>query len=121
MQVKVPWKLHGRDLTPLLKDPTSTPAWPCFYEHMDELYGSDARAALASQSTKGRNKVPRYTAVVHQGWKLIRYHDGISGEELYDLSTDPEELTNLVHRQEAQPRLAALRQRLREESTAAEL
>jgi arylsulfatase A-like enzyme len=121
MQVKVPWKLHGRDLTPLLKDPSSTPAWPCFYEHMDELYGSDARAALASQSTKGRNKVPRYTAVVHQGWKLIRYHDGISGEELYDLSTDPEELTNLVHRQEAQPRLAALRQRLREESTAAEL
>ena len=121
MQVQVPWKLHGRDLTPLLKNPQSTPAWPCFYEHMDELYGSDARAALASQSTKGRNKVPRYTALVYEGWKLIRYHDGLSGEELYDLNTDPEELTNLIHRQEAQPRLTALRQRLQEEAAAAEL
>jgi arylsulfatase A-like enzyme len=100
--VKVPWALHGRDLTPLLENPEAT--WPhaCLYENMDELYGADARAAVRSKSPKGRNRVPRYTAAVQDGWKYVRYYDGTSEEDLYDLNADPKELKNLATQPEHQ-------------------
>ena len=40
--------------------------------------------------------MPWYTAVVHDGWKYIRYLQPGVPEELYDLATDPEELKNLI-------------------------
>ena len=46
-------------------------------------------------------KVPWYTAVVHGGWKYIRYLQPGVPEELYDLAADPEELKNLAAKPEA--------------------
>ena len=40
--VKIPWATHGRDLTPLLKDPAAAWPHPCLYEFTGENYGSSA-------------------------------------------------------------------------------
>ena len=41
-------------------------------------------------------KVPWYSAVVHDGWKYVHYLQPGVPEELYDLGSDPDELRNLV-------------------------
>lgn len=77
--------LDGVSLSPLLKDPAAE--WP----HL----------ALTSHGENNH-------AVRSETHRYIRYHDG--SEELYDLSRDPCEWTNLA----ADPRLAALKSRLAE-------
>ncbi|MBL9115880.1 MAG: sulfatase-like hydrolase/transferase [Verrucomicrobiaceae bacterium] len=109
MQVTVPWPLHGRDITLLLKQPQASWEHPVLYEHMDRLYGADARTAAEARSGKTDNQVPRYAAVVLGGWKYIHYLDTQSGEELYDLKTDPDELNNLAANPEHKAKLTSLR------------
>lgn len=95
--VKVPWQTHGRDLTPLLEKPESP--WPhaCYYEHMGNEYGAKvSQTILAGAKQNNHQGVPLYSAVVQDHYKLIHYLDGKSGEELYDLKNDPEELKNLI-------------------------
>jgi arylsulfatase A-like enzyme len=97
MGVKAPLAVHGRDLTPLLENPAMN--WPhaCLYEHMGNQYGSTAVETVRThRKQENYQGVPMYTAVVQNGWKLIHYLDGESGEELYDLKNDPEELKNLI-------------------------
>jgi arylsulfatase A-like enzyme len=108
--VKPPESLHGRDLTPLLKDPTANWPHPCLYEHTGEHYGDAVGKLLADDPKKAiYQKVPWYTAVVHDGWKYVRYLQPGVGEELYDLNADPEELKNLAADPQHAKRLAALR------------
>jgi arylsulfatase A-like enzyme len=95
-----PWKLHGRDFTPLLRDPTAAWPYPCLYEHTGESYGSEKAE---------HQNVPWYDAVVQDGWKYIHYLRAGEIEELYDLRKDPEELTNLAAAPEQQERLEKLR------------
>ena len=106
-----PWKMHGRDLTPLLRDPAATWPYPCLYEHTGEHYGSDVTAMLRDNPKKAVHKagVPWYDAVVVDGWKYIRYLRGTDGEELYDLRHDPDELTNLAASPEQRERMEKLR------------
>jgi arylsulfatase A-like enzyme len=112
-----PPDLHGRDLTPLLKDPGAKWAHPCLYEHTGDHFGDDvARVLKAKPKEASYSKVPWYTAVVHDGWKYIRYLQPGVVEELYDLASDPEELTNLLEEPKHSKRLDRLR-----ESMAAEL
>ena len=54
-------------------------------------------------------KVPWYTAVVHDGWKYVRYLQPGVPDELYDLGSDPEELKNLTGEAKHAKRLGALR------------
>jgi arylsulfatase A-like enzyme len=114
-QVKVPWPLHGRDITPLLKQPDAPWPHPTLYEHMDRLYGTAARDAAQSRSGKTENAVPRYAAVVQDQWKLVHYLDQDSGEELYDLKTDPDELHNLIKNDQHTERLKSLKAALESE------
>ena len=96
--VKVPWAIHGRDITPLLRAPDAPDSKPCFYEHMGQRYGKDVKAILAGEKDKGGDKnFPAYVAVVQDGVKFIHYLRREHGEELYDLAADPEELNNLIH------------------------
>lgn len=110
--LKTPWKMHGRDLSPLLADPTG-PGWsyPCFYEHTGQKYGSHVGLTLQQNPDKAvHNNVPWYVALNDGRWKYIRYLTAGETEELYDLKNDPEELTNLVEKPDSKADLLRLRQ-----------
>ncbi|MBX7166431.1 MAG: sulfatase [Pirellulales bacterium] len=108
------------DLAPtLLEFAGVTPAGP--------VDGVSLVSALAGKPTSGRDdflieyytdKVfPRmdhmgYRAVRSQRWKYIHYTELPGMDELYDLQTDPFELSNRATAPEAQPELQRLRQRL---------
>jgi hypothetical protein len=49
------------------------------------------------------------------GFKLIHYLDGESGEEFYDLKNDPEELRNVITASEHAKRLTQMREALQAE------
>jgi arylsulfatase A-like enzyme len=111
--VTPPADLHGRDLTPLLKDPAAAWPHPCLYEYTGHDYGSDVARILKDRPNEAiYQKVPWYAAVVHEGWKYVRYLRSGVGDELYDLRSDPEELTNLAAEARHAPRLKKLREAL---------
>lgn len=108
--VKPPADLHGRDLTPLLKSPDAAWPHPCLYEHTGEHYGDDVAKLLKDDPKKAiYQKVPWYTAIVHGGWKYIRYLQPGVPDELYDLTADPDEMKNLAAEAKHADRLRALR------------
>jgi arylsulfatase A-like enzyme len=108
--VKPPDGLHGRDITPLLRDPAAAWPHPCLYEHTGHDFGDDvAKVLTASPKEAIYQKVPWYTAVVHGGWKYVRYLQPGVPEELYDLSADPEELKNLIGEPKHAEQLGRLR------------
>lgn len=112
--VKVPWQVHGRDLTPLLEKPETPWPHPCVYEHMGNQYGADVNETIRTHAKQKNDQgVPLYTAIVQGRFKLVHYFDGKSGEELYDLTADPEELKNLIQEPAQQERIAAMRSALK--------
>jgi arylsulfatase A-like enzyme len=116
--VTPPGDLHGCDITPLLKDPSAAWPHPVLYEHTGHDFGDDVAKVLKSDP-KGAiyQKVPWYTAVVHDGWKYVRYLQAGVPDELYDLTADPEELMNLAGEAKYAERLAGLRRALAAELT----
>src|SRR5262249_21768643 len=95
--VAPPRDLHGRDLLPLLKDPAMKWDPPVLYEHTGHDFGDDVAKLLRDDPKKAiYQKVPWYTAVVQGGWKYVRYLQPGVPDEMYDLTTDPEELKNLA-------------------------
>jgi arylsulfatase A-like enzyme len=108
---ELPWKMHGRDLTPILREPEKEWAYPLLYEHMGEHYGTDVTKVLKEDSTHAvHNNVPWYVALRQGKYKYIRYLTAGEIEELYDLAVDPEELTNLAQQPERARLLDDLRQ-----------
>lgn len=106
----LPWKMHGRDLSPLLQDPQSKD-WnhPVLYEHMGHDFGSDTTKVLSTGGLAEHSNVPWYVAVRQGKLKYVRTLKAGETEELYDLATDPEELTNLIASDKHQTQLAELR------------
>ncbi len=97
----LPWKMHGRDLTPLLREPEKEWMYPLIYEHTGHHYGSDVVTVLKEDPTHAvHNHVPWYVALRQGKYKYIRYLTPGEIEELYDLSADPEELNNLAPQRE---------------------
>jgi arylsulfatase A-like enzyme len=112
----LPWKMHGRDLTPLLKNPAANWPYPTLYTHMGHQYGSDVTKELAAGGEHAvHSNVPWYVALRDGNLKYIRYLKAGEMEELYDLAADPEELTNLALLPEHATQLAKLRQATIEE------
>jgi len=115
-RVKIPWKLHGRDITPLLENPAAARPHGCLYEHMGQRYGSDVMGYFKGETDKGENKkFPPYFALVRGGFKLIHYLQSEHGEELYDLRNDPDELKNLVRDSAHTARMQELKAALKAE------
>jgi arylsulfatase A-like enzyme len=92
--VKVPEKMDGRSLKPLLEGKSVEWRTDFFYEHHFHYNG----------------KIPRTEGVRTADWKYITYFDvNPPYEELYDLKNDPQEEKNLATDAAHQERLAALR------------
>ncbi len=110
---KPPADLHGHDLTPLLKNPAAE--WPhaCLYEHTGHDFGDDV-AKVLKDDPKGAiyQKVPWYTAIVLDGWKYVRYLQPGVPDEVYDLTTDPDEMKNLAGKAKHAARVGELRNAL---------
>ena len=108
--VKIPWRTHGRDLTPLLRNPATSWPHPCLYQFTGEHFGSNvAKIVTGEPAAAVYHDVPWYVAVVQNGWKLIHYLKPGVGDELYDLANDPEELSNRIGLPGSAARVAPLR------------
>jgi len=77
--VAIPREMQGRDLMRLLEQPT--PVWrdDFFYEHM----------------FTANDRIPRSEGVIGRRYKYLRYID-FDYEVLYDIESDPHEITNLA-------------------------
>jgi choline-sulfatase len=77
----------GRDLTPVLSDPTTSVQDVLHFTYEDDVF-----------PVKGADCI---RAIVEPGWKYAVYYDPFTGApteyEMYDLVRDPLELTNLAH------------------------
>ena len=114
--VTVPWKTHGRDIRPLLKNPT-TEDWvaPTLMTHTARSYGAETDVIPTDERLTAASEVPWY-ALLRQGkYKYIRTFVKGETEELYDLEADPEELKNLAGDPAQADRLRTLREAAIEE------
>ena len=103
--VEAPKDLHGRSLTPVLKGAPPADWRKSFYYHYYEY--------------PGPHSVRRHYGVVTDRYKLVRFYEpGVDYWELFDLKTDPKELTSVYGKPEyadTQKELAAELARLRTE------
>jgi arylsulfatase A-like enzyme len=102
-----PWKMHGRDLTPLLKDPGARRPEPVLTTHTGRSFGKDTDNPAQADVLEG---VPWWVSLRLGKDKYIRTLVENEIEELYDLDRDPDELTNLA----LQPDHRALLERMRQ-------
>jgi arylsulfatase A-like enzyme len=115
--VKLPWKMHGRDLSPLLKGAKDKWPHPAMLVHTAKLYGS------ATNTIPGKDDsalyhgpgIPWYVMLARGNYKYVRTLVSGETEELYDISRDPAELINLAAEPKHQQRLRQMRQEAVEE------
>jgi arylsulfatase A-like enzyme len=106
--LELPWKMHGHDLTPLLKNPDAK--WPhtTMMPFTGDKYGADCDVIPAAPKSR-HNNIPWYVMIADGRYKYVRTLEPNEPEELYDLQSDPEELTNLAFDSKHTKTLARLR------------
>jgi arylsulfatase A-like enzyme len=109
--IALPWPMHGRDITPLLKDPNSAWDHPVLLENTKFYYGKNTEADDRPRWAG----VPWWIFLRHGKFKYIRTLEEDQMEELYDLEADPEELVNIALDPQFAKILSAYRQRLIDE------
>lgn len=111
--IPIPWKIHGRDLTPLLADPDRTD-WttPLLMEHTNQSFGRDTRDIRPPPGASGAAATPWWVLLRDGRYKYIRTLVAGEPEELYDLELDPEELHNLAAEPKHRQRLQSLREKM---------
>jgi N-acetylglucosamine-6-sulfatase len=97
---KVPERMHGRSLLPLLKGENYQPRTSVLIEYF-------------SDNVFPRVKNMGYEAVRMDRWKYIHYRELMDCDELYDLRADPYELTNRISDSSLQSTVAELQGELR--------
>jgi arylsulfatase A-like enzyme len=93
--IDAPWKMHGEDISPLLKNPNADRARPVLLANTNRSYGS-ATNNIPTGEKLYQGGVPWYVLLRQDKYKYVRSFAANELEELYDLQADPEELTNLA-------------------------
>ena len=112
--LKLPWEMHGHDLTPLLKNPEAE--WPhtTLLPFTADKFGADCDVVPVPPGNRHKTGIPWYLMLAQGRHKYIRTLEANEPEELYDLLADPEELTNLA----SEPQHAATVTKLRDAAIA---
>lgn len=110
--IELPWKVHGRDLTPLLKDPAAKVDHPVLLTLTGRSYGADTHTIPTDPEVRDLSGIPWWVFLVKGRYKYIRTLVEDEIEELYDLQEDPEELDNLARKAEFAKTLAEYRNAL---------
>ncbi len=90
-------RMHGRSFVSLLENPSSSWRDAVLLEYFFE---------------KVATRCPDWQAVRTNRWKLIHYPTLEGMDELYDLESDPHEMTNCIDKSDATDTLSTLRARL---------
>lgn len=93
--IEHPWKMHGHDLSPLLKNPQAEWPHPVLLAATGRKYGSDTNV-LPTGDDIFHGRIPWYVMLRQGKYKYVRPLIDGELEELYDLKADPEELKNLA-------------------------
>jgi arylsulfatase A-like enzyme len=108
--IDLPWKMHGRDITPLLEDPSTNWDRNLLMVHTGRRYGSHtATIPTDSETLLQVAKVPWYASTHDGRFKYIRTFVEGEIEELYDLDSDSDELVNLATSAKHSTRLIRMR------------
>ena len=96
--LSLPWKMHGEDLSPLLKNPKAQRKSPAMLVHTGKIYGSATANIPPTDDPKLYHGpgIPWYVMIAEGRFKYIRNLIEGEMEELYDLDKDPQELNNLA-------------------------
>ena len=106
-------ELHGRDMSPLLTDPSQKLNEPLLLTHTARLYCDNFLEAIKQGSFVGQKTKPAYLMMRDGKYKYIRHMQEGTIEELYDLNKDPKELNNLA----VNPEYTSLLKKLREKAS----
>jgi len=111
--IELPWKMHGRDFSRLMRDPdNSTWNHPTLFEHTGDDFGSNVTRSVLSEPIAEHAGVPYYVAIRQGQWKYIFYLQRSEPDELYDIQQDPDEQNNLANSPDFQKRRAEMHQTL---------
>ncbi len=113
VDMKLPWDMHGHDLTPLLKNPNAAWNYPALVSFTRPIWGQATREIPTDPATlfAGGGTIPWYVSLSEgDRYKYIRTMVEGDMEQLYDTKADPEELTNLALDPTYQKRLMEMRQ-----------
>ncbi|QDU97509.1 sulfatase-like hydrolase/transferase [Lignipirellula cremea] len=115
--IELPWKMHGSDLTPLLKKPDGPWSEPAVMAYTGQSYGKETDKVPSDPAKLSPNSVPWWAMLVAGRYKYIRTLVENEPEELYDLQADPDELVNLARRPKHREQVLQFRKRLVAELT----
>ena len=111
------WRMHGRDLSALLTQPEATLDEPMLMINTTYEYGENIIKHLKAENYKAFERRGLYAWMMMRDgkYKYIRHFKDNVIEELYNMETDPDELSNLAVSPEHQGLLTKLRTKTVEE------